>query len=74
MVFKNQYKNFQNNSSKKKKSKKNRFSSFIKFFKDERLHKTIGLILILFAAYLFIAFTSYLFTWKNDQSLINDKT
>ena len=74
MVFKNQYKNFQNNSSKKKKSKKNRFSSFIKFFKDERLHKTIGLILILFAAYLFIAFTSYLFTWKNDQSLINDKS
>ncbi|MFL2570925.1 MAG: DNA translocase FtsK 4TM domain-containing protein [Parvicellaceae bacterium] len=51
----------------------NAFKSFISFCKDERLHKTIGLLLILLGVYLFISFTSYLFTWKNDYSIINDK-
>ncbi len=73
MTIKNQYKNFQFNTSKKKKSKKKRFSNVIRFLKDERLHKSVGLFLILFSAYLFIAFTSYLFTWKFDQNIIDDK-
>jgi S-DNA-T family DNA segregation ATPase FtsK/SpoIIIE len=75
MTIKNQYKNFQFNTSKKKKKiKTKKFSNIINFFKDERLHKSIGLFLILFSAYLFIAFTSYLFTWKYDQNIIDDKS
>lgn len=35
--------------------------------KDERTHKIIGSILLLSAFFLFIAFTSYLFTWQQDQ-------
>ena len=36
--------------------------------KDERTHKIAGSISLLLAALLFIAFTSYLFTWQDDQS------
>ena len=36
--------------------------------KDERIFKLIGLLCIFIALYLFIAFTSYLFTWQLDQS------
>jgi len=35
--------------------------------KDERTHKIIGAILLLIAFMLFIAFSSYLFTWAEDQ-------
>src|SRR6204780_4436556 len=38
--------------------------------KDERTHKITGAVLLLLAIFLFVAFTSYLFTWKEDQSLI----
>ncbi len=36
--------------------------------KDERTHKIAGAISLLIAAFSFVAFISYLFTWKNDQS------
>ncbi|MBL4623882.1 MAG: DNA translocase FtsK [Flavobacteriales bacterium] len=42
-------------------------TSFLDFYKDERLHKISGLALLLSSAYLLIAFTSFLFTWKTDQ-------
>jgi S-DNA-T family DNA segregation ATPase FtsK/SpoIIIE len=35
--------------------------------KDERTHKIAGAVLLLIAFLLFIAFTSYLFTWEEDQ-------
>ncbi len=35
--------------------------------KDERTHKILGSISLLIAVLLFIAFTSYLFTWAEDQ-------
>lgn len=35
--------------------------------KDERLPKLFGLVSMLISLYLFIAFTSYLFTWEEDQ-------
>lgn len=38
------------------------------FFKDEKFKITTGLFLIFFAALLTLAFVSYFFTWKNDQS------
>lgn len=36
--------------------------------KDERLRFTLGLFVLLFSFYLTIAFVSYLFAWKSDQS------
>jgi len=38
--------------------------------KDERTTKIAGAVCLLFAVFLFIAFTSYLFTWQQDQSQI----
>ncbi len=38
--------------------------------KDERTHKIVGAGLILLAFFLFVAFTSYLFTWKEDQDKV----
>jgi S-DNA-T family DNA segregation ATPase FtsK/SpoIIIE len=43
-----------------------------KLIHDERSHKIAGALLILVAVLLFIAFTSYLFTWQQDQSGIRD--
>jgi S-DNA-T family DNA segregation ATPase FtsK/SpoIIIE len=38
--------------------------------KDERTHKITGTLFLLLAIFLFIAFTSYLFTWKEDQDKV----
>ncbi|MFI5163763.1 MAG: DNA translocase FtsK 4TM domain-containing protein [Bacteroidia bacterium] len=52
------------------KEKVNPLQPVIGFFKDERLHKVVGLALILSSVYLLIAFTSFLFTWKTDQDKV----
>ncbi|MEO6221574.1 MAG: DNA translocase FtsK 4TM domain-containing protein, partial [Ginsengibacter sp.] len=41
-----------------------------KLLKDERSHKIAGTIFILIAFFLLVAFTSYLFTWQEDQSKV----
>ena len=78
-IFKSN-KGIQSKSKKKNNSFKNFFSSIssvlkkiVNFCKDERLHNSIGLFLLLIGCYLFISFTSYLFTWKYDYSIINDQ-
>jgi len=38
--------------------------------KDERTHKITGVLCLLIAFVLFIAFTSYLFTWNDDQDKV----
>jgi S-DNA-T family DNA segregation ATPase FtsK/SpoIIIE len=38
--------------------------------KDERTHKIAGIALLIVSLVLFIAFTSYLFTWKEDQDKV----
>ncbi len=38
--------------------------------KDERTHKIIGVVFLLIGIFLFIAFTSYIFTWNIDQSQV----
>ncbi|HMH23520.1 MAG TPA: DNA translocase FtsK 4TM domain-containing protein [Puia sp.] len=38
--------------------------------RDERTHKITGAVCLLLAVFLFIAFTSYLFTWKEDQDKV----
>lgn len=39
---------------------------------DARFIKISGLLLVLLSLYLFIAFFSYLFTWKEDQSVVSN--
>ena len=41
-----------------------------KLLKDERTHKIAGSICLLMAILFFIAFTSYLFTWDEDQDKV----
>src|SRR5450755_3032681 len=38
--------------------------------RDERTHKITGAVFILVAIFLFIAFSSYLFTWREDQDKV----
>ena len=38
--------------------------------KDERTHKMIGISCILMSIFLFVAFTSYLFSWQEDQDKV----
>lgn len=38
--------------------------------KDERTSKILGAISILVSIFLFVAFTSYLFTWQEDQDMV----
>ena len=46
----------------------NNTNGFFHLFNDERTHKIVGLIFLMLAAYLLIAFTSFFFTWRIDQS------
>lgn len=41
--------------------------NYLAFLKDERFKKITGVFLLLCSLYFVIAFTSYLFTWQNDQ-------
>ncbi len=41
-------------------------------FNNDRLVKIIGLFLLLLAIYFMVAFSSYLFTWEEDQSYVTD--
>lgn len=42
----------------------------IGFFRDERFRVSLGLFLLAFAIVLTLSFTSYMFTWKADQSIL----
>lgn len=41
---------------------------YFSFLRDERFKLTLGVFFILFSLYLYLAFISYFFTWKTDQS------
>ena len=47
-----------------------RVEQFKLFYLNERTQKIVGLILILFSAYLAIAFVSYFFSWQVDQDKV----
>ena len=53
-----------------KEIKNNRIGSFIK---SETTHFVIGLVSIIFAAYLLLAFTSFFFTGAADQSILDNQ-
>jgi S-DNA-T family DNA segregation ATPase FtsK/SpoIIIE len=67
---KNKSKSTSSSSTKSSSKAPNFVKKTVDFFKDERLHKSVGLLFILFSAYLAIAMISYIFTWKVDQSII----
>ncbi len=51
-----------------------RLNHFLTVYRDERTQKIIGLMLVLFAAYLFIALVSYFTSWQVDQDkLLGDR-
>ena len=57
----------------KVKKKSNLFKSIAFVLKDERFRKLSGILsFFIIAPYLFISFTSYLFTWDNDMSLVKE--
>lgn len=55
---------------KKSRSSKSQSKFSFAFLKDPRFRLTIGFFLIITSLYLFVAFVSYLFTGKADQSVI----
>ena len=59
---------------KKEAPKENIQNSKTSFLKDERLHKVVGLFLIIFSFYLFFAFISYLLSWEKDDSFFSLST
>lgn len=61
-------------SSDKFKSDREEKLDFKKLAKDERTWKILGTISLLISIFLFIAFISYLFTWKEDQSQVLNKS
>lgn len=77
---KNQLRDSSKESKAKKKSTKSgkskklknpfagKFTGLVKFLKDERVHKVSGLSMLLFSAYLLIAFISFLFTAETDMN------
>jgi S-DNA-T family DNA segregation ATPase FtsK/SpoIIIE len=65
-------KNRLKNKSKKLTKKSTNLSGLKAFFRDRRVHRIFGLTLMLCCIYLFIAFTSFIFTWKGDQSILSE--
>lgn len=70
-------KNTKKTTTKKKGKKKkavesrNILKSISSFFSDERTHFVLSLLTFFLAIYISIAFVSYLFTWKTDQSKLD---
>ena len=61
---------YKSNTFKKKRKEKKKFSFKLGFFKDRRLHLTVGIFLLTASFFLITAFISYLFTGKADQSVV----
>jgi len=53
-----------------KSSRKNSKQLSLNIFKDDRVPKLMGVLWLFIAFYLFVAFTSYLFTWQEDQNKV----
>lgn len=59
---------------KKSRGSKSKSSFNLDFFKDPRFHLALGFFLLITALFLFVAFVSYLFTGKADQSVVEGLT
>src|SRR5690606_27952038 len=58
-------------SARKKNDRKPQFNSSSPSIWGSKLVKIIGLFLLILSVYFLIAFISYLFTWKEDQSYVS---
>ena len=47
-----------------------KWNKTLSFYRNERIQKLVGLLLILAGIYLFIALLSYIFTWDKDQDKV----
>lgn len=65
-------KNRLKNKTKKSAKKSSNLSGLKAFMRDRRVHRIFGLSIMLCCIYLFIAFTSFIFTWKGDQSILSE--
>ena len=70
MAKKNRLKAAKSKTTKEK--KKTSSGGFKKFLNDRRTHRVAGLLIFFCCIYCIIAFTSFLFTWKSDQSMLSD--
>ncbi|MGB0891985.1 MAG: DNA translocase FtsK [Flavobacteriaceae bacterium] len=61
-------------TNKKKESGSSVFSKFSNFFKNRQNQTIIGAFLILFSVFLTVAFISFFFSWKQDQSALTEFT
>lgn len=72
---KSKQKNVSRKTKATKKAQKNPtvtfFRSIVLFFRDEKVKFVISLFVLMFALLLTLAFVSYLFTWKVDQSKLD---
>ncbi len=79
-MSKNQFKNVEKDSKKESVSKPKKdfkpfaktSDSFNKIISNEKLSKSVGLFLLVFSAFMLLAFSSFLFTWQADQDIINN--
>jgi S-DNA-T family DNA segregation ATPase FtsK/SpoIIIE len=69
-MAKNTYKSNTFKKNQKAERKSRNFNFNFAFFKDRRLHLTVGFFLLTTSLFLFTAFVSYLFTGKSDMSVI----
>jgi DNA segregation ATPase FtsK/SpoIIIE, S-DNA-T family len=70
MAKRSKAKKSQVSDSDKLKPEKDENISVRQVLKDERTHKIAGAFFLLLSAFLFIAFTSYLFNWREDQDQV----
>jgi DNA segregation ATPase FtsK/SpoIIIE, S-DNA-T family len=59
-------------SEKEKKGKSSKKKFNLDFLKDPRLKLAAGIFLIAVSVYLFLAEFSFLFTWRDDQSVVKE--
>jgi S-DNA-T family DNA segregation ATPase FtsK/SpoIIIE len=52
------------------KTEKDSKLNVVQVMRDERTHKITGAVFLLISIFLFISFTSYLFTWREDQDKV----
>ncbi len=75
-IYKTEGDNSKQNSTEKKSSSGNPLKKVSTFFSDlianEKLNKSIGVFILVFSAFLILAFSSYLFTWQVDQNIISN--
>src|ERR1700712_873640 len=70
MAHRSKSKKNQSSASSSLKTEKDAKLTVSQVIRDERTHKITGAVFLLISIFLFIAFTSYLFTWREDQDKV----